>query len=475
MNGLAGKEFEYADVLVCPANLTDFLMDQIELRTRFSKRVPLNIPLVSASMDTITEADLAIALALLGGVGVLHYNYPSIDAQAADAARVKRYENGFVENPVTVAPEDLVDTVAEIRTSKGISVVPVTENGRANGRLLGIITKDDYSLHLHRGRRVAERMVPFSDLTVGQYDDIIRDKEPLEAANRILLESHKSTLPIVDNKCNLVYLVTRSDIEKNEQFPYAAKDSNKRLRVFAAIESRLDRAEPRMAALAPYVDGFVIDTAHGYFSKIAELLKYAKAKHADHDFVAGNVAVAEAVEHLAAAGADGVRVGTGPGDVCDTWDVTGTGRLQGSAVYECAQAGLALDVPINADGGIRYSGDITKALALGAHTVTSGSLLAGTDETPGDFIWQEGRQYKKYRGMGSAEAMQQGSGVRYSVEDVKTRVPEGKVKLVESKGSLSENVGKLIQGLRQGMFKAGCRTIADLHKNAVLVPKRLTI
>jgi IMP dehydrogenase len=476
---LVGMEFGYNKCLVAPSNKTTFLVNDTDLTTRVSRNITLKIPIVSASMDTVTEHEMAIALALLGGIGVIHYNFgpnleENIAKQLAQVQLVKRYENGFVEDPITLSPEHLVDDAAGIRKERNYSTIPITENGQPNGRLVGLITKDDYSMRLHAGMKIRERMI--TQLVTATWEQLQRSgKAPLDVANALLLDSHKSVLPVVDNEGQLMYLVTRSDVEKSESYPYATKDSNGRLRVLAAVEVIRDRAIPRMEALAPYVDGFVIDTAHGYFDKECLLIQEAKKnpKLEGKDIIGGNVVWPDAVKDLIDAGADGIRIGNGPGKGCKTWDNVGTGREQVSAIADCANFLRTYKpgegVYLSADGGIEHPGDITIGIAAGGHTVTLGSMLAGTNEAPGEFETRQGARVKKYRGMGSIEAMQQGGVWRYSDSGVPTKVPEGGVTFVEARGSVLQWIPYLAQALRKGMFNAGCRTVQEMHDNAQLI------
>ncbi|MEM4282308.1 MAG: IMP dehydrogenase [Candidatus Woesearchaeota archaeon] len=479
---LALKEFGYDDVLVAQNRKTNFLEKEIDLTTYISTNIKLKIPIVSAAMDTVTEHEMAIALALLGGIGVLHYNFgpnleENISKQLEEAKKVKRFKGGFVENPITLSPNHTIDDAVEIKQRCGISTIPITEDGSSNGKLVGLLTKYDYSPLKHKGQQIKARMMTGKAILKVKLEELERGpKSPLEIANDILLESHKPVLCVVENTGKLVYLVTKSDIEKFERYPLATKDKRKRLSVLAAVETRKERALERMSALKDYVDGFVIDSAHAYFEPVARIIKEAKRKFPEKDIIAGNVSMPNAVRWLVELGIDSVRVGNGPGEGCKTWDVAGTGREQVSAIYYCA---LELErmrkktgkrVYLNADGGIKYSGDITVALAAGADTVTLGYLLAGTNEAPGEFDVRGGMRVKEYRGMGSLAAMKKGGALRYSLENSTTRVPEGGVELVKSRGSVFDWLPFLIQGLKQGMFKAGCRTIPELHAYAKLLP-----
>lgn len=470
---LQGKEFGFDKCLVAPNNLTDFTEDEINMGGHISEHIKLHVPIKSAAMDTVTNAEAAIKLAEVGLIGTLHFNYgqdlqPNIDRQLEEARKVKRYESGVVVSPITLSSEDLIDKAAQIREREKISTIPVTENGE----LVGVIGKDDYSMLKHQGQPIKNRMIPFEQLVKASWEELERTGKALEIANEMLLDSHKSCLPVIDKDRHLKYLVTRTDLEKQLKFPNGTRDEHKRLRVLAAVESHDIRALPRAEALAQYCDGFVIDTAHGYLKFVYDLTKILKEKYPGKAIIAGNVSFPNAVEYLWEAGADCVRIGNGPGGACQTWDATGTGREQVSAIVDCAYKAheLAKRRPffINADGGISNSGDIVIALAAGAHTVTLGQILAGTAEAPGDIEKKQGRIVKKYRGMGSAEAMKEGGGYRYNLHG-RRRVPEGGVKYVDFKGPLDEYVPDIVQGMRQGMSKAGCKTVDELHEKAMLI------
>ena len=476
---LNGREFNYSDVIVLQNKLTDFGVEDIDLTTQLSKNIKIKIPIISSPMDTVTEADMAIAMALQGGLGVIHYNM-SPEEQAKQAERVKRFESGFIENPVTVSPETSISEVSEIRKKKGISTVPVTENGKPNGKIVGIITKDDYSLQRHESLKVKDRMTLLKNLLVAKWSELSKETDPLEKANSILLESHRGTLPIIDDFGNLIYLVTRPDIEKNEVYPYASKDQEKKLRVAVAVESYLDKARARAEATHKFADAFIIDTSHGFTSFVKQVIQELHEKYPGKDVIAGNVSTAEATKFLIEAGADAVKIGTGPGSICTTTKQLGVGRLQGSAIYECAEMARKLApqygyIPIIADGGIREFGDFLKALALGADSVMVGYMLAGTKETPGEFEDENGKLVKKYRGMGSEEAMKAGSAVRYGTQGLKIRVPEGVVMKIEYKGGVHEIIPRYAMALRQGMQKTGCKTIEELHNKALIAPRTLII
>jgi IMP dehydrogenase len=416
---------------------------------------------------------MAIALALQGGLGVIHYNFADPEDQIREVRRVKRYHAGFVEEPITLSPGQPVDEAARIRQEQGISTIPVTEDGQPNGKLVGLLTKNDYSLHVHSGRPVRERMIPVNKLVLAHWSELpADDEERLRYANRRLYDSGKGVLPIINDDGALLYLVTRSDIEKHEGFPLAAKDKKRRLRVGAAVRTKDEYRDVVAELVGIGTDVIVVDTSHARNSKyVYPFIEWIKGAY-DVDVIAGNTATPEGVEELIRAGADGIKVGMSVGSICTTADSTGVARAQGSAVYECSRVGRSHGIPVIADGGIRNAGDITKALALGASAVMLGNLLAGTDEAPGDVIVDSrGGGVKKYEGMGSVEAMKRGGVHRYVAGGPEeTPVPEGVSGTVLYRGSVAKWVPQLVEGLRKGMEKAGTRTIEALHRDAVFYP-----
>ncbi len=470
---LVGKEFGYDNALIAPNRLTTFFEPNIDMSTHLSPRIPLGIPIASAAMDTVAEASMAIVLALEGGIAAVHSNFgpdleENIAKQLAELKKVKRFRNGFIENPITLSPNDLIAKAAEINMT-----IPITEDGKSTGKLVGILGKNDFDIQSHRGKKVKDSMNP-KPYTL-TWEEVQKQTNPLEYAQQKIRESNHSSIPIVGRNGNLRYLVTRSDIRKAIKYPLATMDNKGRLQVLAAIETRMERAMSRMEATAPYVDGFVIDTAHAFFKPVGDLVREAKKRFKDHDIIVGNVSMPNAVKFLIDAGADGVRIGNGPGGGCTTWDIAGPGREQLSAIVDCSEYGKAYakrkhrEVYFNADGGIDYSGSITLALAARADTVTLGSLLAGTTESPGEIMERDGVKYKEYRGMGSREAMKQGGAERYAVADAPVRAPEGGVKPIPYRGDAHPWIKEIVQGVRQGMFKAGCRTIGEMHDYAQLI------
>ncbi|MDN5293625.1 MAG: dehydrogenase [Eubacteriales bacterium] len=444
-----GEGLTFDDVLLIPAK-SEVLPREVDTSTRLTERIRLNIPLMSAGMDTVTESRLAIAIAREGGIGVIHKNM-SIEQQALEVDRVKRSEHGVITDPIYLTPDHTIADAEEIMSRYRISGVPIT----VNGKLVGIITNRDLRFETDYRRKIAEVMTKDNLITapVGT---------TLEEAKEILRRHKIEKLPIVDENFNLKGLITIKDIEKARQYPNAAKDEKGRLVVGAAVGVGKDMMERVEALVAAQVDVIVIDTAHGHSKGVIEAVKKIKAAFPDVDLIAGNVATAEATRELFEAGADAVKVGIGPGSICTTRVVAGIGVPQITAIYDCARAAAEYGKPIIADGGIKYSGDITKAIAAGADVVMIGSLFAGTEESPGEIEIYQGRSFKVYRGMGSLGAMKCGSKDRYFQEEEQKLVPEGVEGRVPYKGPLSETIFQLVGGLRAGMGYCGCRTIEEL-------------
>jgi IMP dehydrogenase len=458
--------FTYDDVLMVP-RYSETLPKETDVRTHLTRRIQMNIPLVSAAMDTVTEHKLAIKLALFGGVGIIHKNMTP-DEQAYEVSLVKRFENGFIKDPICAKPDDTIEYIYRMREELGYKAVPITDTGKVGGKLMGLITANDYFYHKHCNLKVKERMTKAKDLLIA------KEGLTLSQANDILEESKHSKLLIVDSpeKMNLKALVTRRDIEKNKQYPDACKDAEKRLRVGAAVGPAANMEE-RVAKLAEAgVDVIVVDTAHGHSKGVIETIKFVKKHYKKVDVIGGNIASAEAVKDLVEAGADAVKVGIGPGSICTTRVVTGVGVPQLSAVIECVKEARKHEVPVIADGGVRYSGDVAKAIASGASSVMIGSLFAGTKESPGDLIYHEGKTFKMYRGMGSMGAMSGGGKERYGQADVKDEskyVPEGIEGHIVYKGPVAHEIFQLVGGLRSSMGYSGAKNIADFQKKAKLV------
>ncbi len=444
----------FDDVLLIPA-YSEVLPRDVKLSTRFSRNITLNVPIVSAAMDTVTEAQLAIAIAREGGIGVIHKNM-SIDEQARQVHAVKRAENGMIYDPVTINRNATVSDALALMKEYHIGGIPVVDDQR---KLVGIVTNRDLRFERDLSRAVSEVMTSENLVTTTQSTN-------LEEAADILQRYKIEKLPVVDSENRLIGLVTYKDITKAKDKPNACKDALGRLRVAAGIGVTADSMERAGALVAAGVDAIVIDTAHGHSKGVISVLRAVKEKYPSIDVVVGNIATGDAARYLVDNGADGVKVGIGPGSICTTRVIAGVGVPQLSAVYDVAKALEGTGVPLIADGGIRYSGDIVKALAAGAHSVMLGGMLAGVEESPGETIIFNGRKYKAYRGMGSLEAMEKGSKDRYfqaGETDTKKLVPEGIAARVPFKGSLFEVVYQMLGGLRSGMGYCGAANIEDLH------------
>lgn len=448
----------FDDVLLVPQQ-TRILPHETELRTRLTRDIYLNIPLLSSAMDTVTEARTAITMAQEGGIGVIHRNL-SPERQALEVERVKKYESGMIVNPIDMHPDQVLAEAQEVMEKNNISGVPIVENDA----LVGILTNRD--LRFEKRLQMKIRDVMTKDLITAP------EGTSLEQAIEILHEHRIEKLPVVDKDGRLKGLITIKDIEKARRYPDASKDTMGRLLVGAAIGVSEDREERVERLLRVGVDILFVDTAHGHSLRVEETVRDIKKSTPDAVVIAGNVATGEGTEYLARAGVDAVKVGVGPGSICTTRIVAGVGVPQLTAIIECQRAAKKHGVPIIGDGGIKYSGDVAKALAAGAETVMIGGLFAGTDESPGDLFLYQGRSYKAYRGMGSLEAMKEGSRDRYAQDmeqdDVKL-VPEGIVAKVPYKGPLSESIFQLIGGVRSGMGYLGCRNIAELQEKARFV------
>jgi len=486
---LQNKEFWYKDVTLIPNRLPDFERDEVDLTTHFTKRIILKAPFVSSPMDTVTEAEMAILMALMGGIGVIHYNFLTIDEQIKEVEKVKRFEAGFVFNPIVLSPQNTIKNVYDIADKYGFFSVLITEDGTLNSKLTGIVTHRDVRYRKDMETKLKEIMTPRGKLIVAKKSETV-DKNDLWAANETIKKNNLDTLPIVDADDKVVALVADSDLQKNEQFPLATKNENKQLKVFIAVESRLELAKERIKkGFEVGIDGIVID-ASVVFREQIEIAKWTKENFPNLEIVLGNVDSAEMVEKIMKEGSqycDALRVGIGPGAACITQQELGTGRAQASAVWECAETLKRLEpqygfTPIIADGGIKIPdetnqdvakpGDITKALALGAQTIMMGSLLAGLDESPGEkeFDYEENRMVKKYRGMGSLEAMERRSAVRYAVDKTKIRIAEGIVTKVPYRGSGYDFIPKLIIGIKQSLQKQGFKNIKELQEEADIRP-----
>ena len=444
----------YDDVLLIPA-YSEVLPKTVDLSTKFTRHIDLKIPFVTAAMDTVTEAKMAIAIAREGGIGVIHKNMP-IDEQARQVAIVKRAENGMIYDPVVIKRGSLVHDALDLMSEYKIGGIPVVDDDR---KLVGIVTNRDLRFERDVNKRIDEVMTSENIVTTHQ-------GTTLEDAAQLLQEHKIEKLPVVDTQGRLVGLITYKDITKAKDKPMACKDDKGRLRVAAGVGVTDDTLERMQALINANADAIVIDTAHGHSKFVIEKLKEAKHSFPDIDIVVGNVAAGEAARMLVEAGADCIKVGIGPGSICTTRVVAGVGVPQLSAVYDVAKALKGTGVPLIADGGLRYSGDVVKALAAGGYSVMIGSLVAGTEESPGETIIFNGRKFKTYRGMGSLEAMENGSKDRYfqsGTKDVKKLVPEGISGRVPYKGTLYEVIYQLVGGLRSGMGYCGAQNIEQLH------------
>jgi IMP dehydrogenase len=468
----AGTDIETAltfdDVLLVPQHST-VLPTQVDVSTRLTRNIRLNVPLLSAAMDTVTESGLAIAMAQQGGLGVIHKNL-SIDEQASEVDRVKRSESGMIVNPITLSPSNRIYEALDLMKNYRISGVPITEDGSKEGRLVGILTNRDLRFETKLDRPIDEIMTkaPLYTVPVGT---------TLDEAREILHQHKVEKLLVVDKDYRLKGLITVKDIQKQIKYPNACKDALGRLRCGAAIGVSRDALERAAALVAAGVDVLVIDTAHGHSQGVLDMVARVRREFPNTDLIAGNVATADATEALVESGVDAIKVGIGGGSICTTRVVAGIGVPMISSVMQCAKAASLRGLPVIADGGIRYSGDIVKALAVGASCTMIGNLFAGTDESPGELILFQGRSYKEYRGMGSIGAMRRGSRDRYFQDEfdleggrnTEKLVPEGIEGRVAHKGSVAAMIHQLVGGLRAGMGYCGSPTIPELQRRAKLI------
>jgi IMP dehydrogenase len=464
----------FDDVLLVP-QFSNVLPAAADVSTRLTRNIRLNVPLLSAAMDTVTESEMAIAMAQHGGLGVIHKNLP-IDEQASEVDRVKRSESGMIVNPITLSPSRRISEALELMRRYRISGVPITDDGSKEGRLVGILTNRDLRFETNVERPVSDVMTKQNLITVPV-------GTTLDEAREILHLKKVEKLLVVDRDYRLKGLITVKDIQKAIKYPNACKDSLGRLRVGAAVGIARDTLERAEALVAAHVDVLVVDTAHGHSQGVLDIVQRLRRAFTDVDLIAGNVATAEATRALIDLGADAVKVGIGGGSICTTRIVAGIGVPMISAIQTCAEAAAGRDVPVIADGGIRFSGDVVKALAVGASAVMIGNLFAGTDESPGELILYQGRTFKEYRGMGSIGAMRRGSRDRYFQDDfelesgtspagkggIEKLVPEGIEGRVPHKGSIAMVIHQLVGGLRAGMGYCGCGTIPALQRNARIV------
>ena len=452
MGTIIGEGITFDDVLLVPA-YSEVIPNQVDLSTYLTKSIRLNIPMMSAGMDTVTEHRMAIAMSRQGGIGIIHKNM-SIQEQAEEVDKVKRSENGVITDPFYLSPDNTLEEANNLMAKFRISGVPITENGK----LVGIITNRDLKFEEDFSKKIKESMTSQNLITA-------KEGITLEEAKKILAKARKEKLPIVDDNFNLKGLITIKDIEKQIKYPLSSKDSKGRLLCGAALgitANVLDRAQELVNA---HVDVVVLDSAHGHSANVLNCVRMIKEKFPDLQVIAGNVATAEATKALIEAGADAVKVGIGPGSICTTRVVAGIGVPQITAVMDCYSVAKEYGIPIIADGGIKYSGDMTKAIAAGANVCMMGSMFAGCDESPGTFELYQGRKYKVYRGMGSIAAMENGSKDRYFQSDAKKLVPEGVEGRVAYKGSVEDTVFQLMGGLRSGMGYCGAKDIEYLKEN----------
>lgn len=456
----------FDDVLLLP-QYSEILPSEVDVSTKLTKKISLNIPVVSAAMDTVTEHKLAIQVGLQGGIGIIHKNLTP-EEQADEVRMVKRFENGFITDPICLSPDDHIYDAYEIRKKYGYKAVPITKNGKSDGEVVGLILAKCYFINKHRDCKVKERMMPLKDLLLAE------EGISLEDAYGLLEESRYSKMLVVDNKKSnkLVAMVTRRDIEKNTEFPNASQDKKGRLLVGAAVGPAKNMKERVKMLVKAEVDVLVVDTAHGHSKGVIDTVKHIKKTYPQVQVIAGNIATPEAVKDLAKAGADGVKVGIGPGSICTTRIVAGVGVPQLSAVKDCAAEAKKLKIPLIADGGIKYSGDIAKALAVGADAVMVGSLFAGTEESPGELVYADGKTYKSYRGMGSVAAMKVGGKERYGQENINEAqkfVPQGIEGMTIYKGSVVNEIYQLVGGIQASLGFQGAKNIEELHKKAQMI------
>ena len=456
MSKIIGEGITFDDVLLVPA-YSEVIPNQVDISTWLTNTIRLNVPLMSAGMDTVTEHRMAIAMARQGGIGIIHKNM-SIEAQAEEVDKVKRSENGVITDPFYLSPEHTLADADRLMAKFRISGVPITEGKK----LVGILTNRDLKFETDYSKKIKECMTSEGLVTA-------KEGVTLEEAKKILGQARKEKLPIVDDNFNLKGLITIKDIEKQIKYPLSAKDAQGRLLCGAGVGVTADILDRVDALVKAHVDVIVIDTAHGHSANVLRTVHMVKDAYPDLQVIAGNVATAEATEALIEAGVDCVKVGIGPGSICTTRVVAGIGVPQVTAVMDCYEAAKKHNIPIIADGGIKYSGDVTKAIAAGANVCMMGSMFAGCDESPGSFELYQGRKYKVYRGMGSIAAMENGSKDRYFQSDAKKLVPEGVEGMVPYRGQLKDIVYQLVGGLRSGMGYCGTATIKDLNKNGVFV------
>ena len=458
---IAEQALTFDDVVLVPQR-SDILPKDVDLKTRLSKNINLNIPLVSAAMDTVTESQMSIALSELGGIGIIHKNLSILD-QANEVKKVKKYESGVVRDPITIRSDNTVGELIQLTNDLSISGMPVVDDGH----LVGIVTSRDFRNEKDLGARVAQIMTPKEKLVTA------KEGEDVEVVKQLLQENRIEKILLVGENFELTGLVTLKDINKSLDFPNAARDTEGRLIVGAALGTKADTLERASALVEAGVDVLVVDSAHGHSEGVLNMIKQLKSEYPDIELIGGNVATAEGAMDLVKSGADAVKVGIGPGSICTTRIVTGVGVPQMTAIANVADAMRSRDIPVIADGGIRYSGDIAKAIAAGGHTVMLGSILAGTEEAPGEVELYQGRSYKSYRGMGSIGAMGQahGSSDRYFQAELAAEklVPEGIEGRVPFKGSIRPIIHQIVGGIRSSMGYTGCKNLETMRTKAEFV------